>query len=97
MGKIRISPVRFQPSRAADLVKIKFSSSCSDSEIVGKEIVCKDVTVSQVFDFTAEIELDKDICTLNGPIRFDLSIFGQSHSTLNFEIGNDWMDYTEFH
>ena len=69
------------------MIKISFSSSCPESELFGNEIVCKDVTVSEEFDFTAEVELNEDICSVNSPVRFELKIFGQSHSTLNIEIG----------
>ena len=86
--------LQYRPPNAASLIKINLDSTCPNKEDVvkDKEVVCPNITVSQNYNFSAEIELDPKICDPANrptePIPIEFSIFGQEHSKMNILISN---------
>ena len=91
--------LQYRPPNAARLIHINMASDCKNKNIVrtteqnnivrDKEVVCEDITDAEVYRFSAEIELDPEICDPANrqiePIEF--SVFGQEHSKMYIKIG----------
>ena len=71
----------------ADLVKVKLNSpSCTHDNKKTNEITCHNVTVNDVHEIQAEIEIDPKACSQNSDIVATFSIRGQSGSTIKLRI-----------
>ena len=92
-SSISISPGAgsFKPSGAEDLVSVSLTSNCPNILTSEDTVTCQHVTVTETFDFTATVEVGAGICAKellppNGTVSFDLTIFGQSNSSLRIDL-----------
>ena len=79
-----------EPPKVKDLVKVTMGSK-KNCEINKEkdEVLCRNVTVSDVVSVTASIRLDPKICRVleDRKITVDFRVFGQKSEKLNIEIG----------
>ena len=77
------------PHSADNYIDIQMrSNNCPDSTKDDRDFICHDVKINEEKQFTADITLKPEICSLGlTSLNIDIYVFGQSDSELKLEIG----------